>query len=77
MRAQENYELLIHKIDSFIRKYYLNNLLRGLIFFGAGLFSAYIIVTVSEYFWQFDTSFRTFLFYFFILLNLALTAWLV
>ncbi|HVW15660.1 MAG TPA: DUF4175 family protein [Mucilaginibacter sp.] len=77
MRAQENYELLIHKIDSFIRKYYFNNLLRGLIFFGAGLFSAYIIVTVSEYFWQFDTSFRTFLFYFFILLNLALTAWLV
>ncbi|MBS1526891.1 MAG: hypothetical protein JST19_14650, partial [Bacteroidetes bacterium] len=77
MHVSENYELLISKIDSFIRKYYFNNLLRGLIFFGAGLFSAYIIVTISEYFWQFDTSFRTFLFYFFILLNLGLTAWLV
>ncbi len=77
MQSPENYELLIGKIDTFIRKYYLNNLLRGLIFLGAGLFSAYVIIALSEYFWQFNTTFRTILFYFFILLNLGLVAWLV
>ena len=77
MGSSENYELLIGKINTFIRKYYFNNLLRGLIFLGAGLFSAYIVITVSEYFWHFNTVFRTFLFYFFILLNLGLIAWLI
>ncbi|MDB5136832.1 MAG: hypothetical protein JWP37_3435, partial [Mucilaginibacter sp.] len=77
MRSSENYELLIGKIDTFIRKYYLNNLLRGLIFLGAGLFSAYVVITISEYFWNFNTGFRTFLFYFFILLNLGLIGWLI
>ncbi|MGZ3819783.1 MAG: DUF4175 family protein, partial [Mucilaginibacter sp.] len=77
MRSSENYELLIEKINTFIRKYYFNNLLRGLIFLGAGLFSAYIVITVSEYFLNFNTGFRTFLFYFFILLNLGLIGWLI
>src|ERR1700743_2970026 len=77
MRSSENYELLIGKIDTFIRKYYFNNLLRGLIFLGAGIFSAYVIITVSEYYGNFNTIFRTFLFYFFILLNLGLITWLI
>src|ERR1700744_1773548 len=77
MRSSENYELLIGKIDTFIRKYYFNNLLRGLIFLGAGIFSAYVIITVSEYYGNFNTAFRTFLFYFFILLNLGLITWLI
>jgi len=77
MNATENYELLIGKINTFIRKYYLNNLLRGLIFLGAGLFSAYVVITLSEYFGNFNTLFRTILFYFFILLNLTLLALLV
>ncbi len=77
MRSSENYDLLIGKIDTFIRKYYLNNLLRGLIFLGAGIFSAYVVITVSEYYGNFNTTFRSFLFYFFILLNLGLIAWLI
>ena len=75
--TSENYALLIGKIDTFIRKYYWNKLLRGLIFLGAGLFSAYVVITLSEYFGNFNTAFRTFLFYFFIFLNLGLIAWLV
>jgi hypothetical protein len=77
MNASENYELLISKINFFIRKYYLNNLLRGLIFLGAGLFSAYVVITLCEYFGNFNTAFRTILFYSFILLNLGLIVWLV
>jgi len=77
MSASNNYELLISKINTFIRKYYLNNLLRGLIFLGACLFSAYVIITLSEFFGNFNVLFRTLLFYFFILLNLVLICWLI
>ncbi|GAB3922625.1 DUF4175 family protein [Mucilaginibacter myungsuensis] len=77
MNGQNNYELLIDKINVFIRKYYFNNLLRGLIFLGAGLFSAYVVITLSEYFFNFGTLPRTILFYSFILLNLGLLFWLV
>jgi hypothetical protein len=77
MDSQGNYELLIGKINLFIRKYYFNNLLRGLIFLGAGLFSAFVVITVSEYFGNFNTVARTILFYAFILLNSGLLFWLV
>ena len=77
MNSTDNYSLLIDKINIFIRKYYFNNFLRGLIFLGAGLFSAYVVVTVSEYFGNFNTLFRTLIFYVFIFLNLGLIAWLI
>jgi len=77
MTSAGNYELLIGKINVFIRKYYFNKFLRGLIFLGAGLFSAYVVITVSEYFGDFSTTFRTILFYFFILLNLGFISWLI
>src|ERR1700761_140872 len=77
MQSSENYNILIAKINTFIKNYYLNNLLRGLIFLGAGLFSAYVIITLSEYFGNFNSFFRGVLFYGFILLNLALLGWLV
>jgi hypothetical protein len=77
MQKSENYPLLISKIDTFIRRYYLNNLLRGVMFLGAGLFSAYVIITLSEYFGNFDTVFRSILFYSFIVLNLALIGFYV
>lgn len=77
MSPAENYNVLIDKINTLIKKYYLNQLLRGLIFLGAGLFSAYVIITLSEYFGNFNSFFRGILFYGFILLNLGLIAWLI
>ncbi|WP_428327791.1 DUF4175 family protein [Mucilaginibacter sp.] len=77
MNTADNYELLIDKINIFIRKYYFNNFLRGLIFLGAGLFSAYVVITLCEYFGNFNTLFRTILFYLFILLNAGLIFWLI
>jgi hypothetical protein len=77
MNSTDNYALLIDKINVFIRKYYFNNFLRGLIFLGAGIFSAYVIFTVSEYFGNFNIVFRSILFYLFIVLNGALIAWLI
>ncbi|CAM3706702.1 DUF4175 domain-containing protein [Mucilaginibacter galii] len=77
MQASDNYTVLIDRVNAFIRKYYLNNLLRGLIFLGAGLFSAYITIALLEYFGNFNTLLRTLLFYGFILLNFTLLVWLV
>ncbi len=77
MKSTDNYELLIDKINIFIRKYYFNKFLRGLIFLGAGLFSAYVVITVGEYFGNFNTTFRTLLFYLFIFLNIGLTCGLI
>jgi hypothetical protein len=77
MEASDNYTVLIDRVNAFIKKYYLNNLLRGLIFLGAGLFSAYITITLLEYFGNFNTLLRTLLFYAFILLNFTLLVWLV
>jgi len=77
MNTTDNYELLIDKINIFIRKYYFNNFLRGLIFLGAGIFSAYVVITLSEYFGNFNILFRTLLFYLFIVLNVGLIAWLI
>ena len=73
----DNYSLLIDKINIFIRKYYFNNFLRGLIFLGAGLFTLFVIVTTSEYFGNFSVFLRTFLFYFFLAVNLGLIIWLI
>ncbi|MFD0795353.1 DUF4175 family protein [Mucilaginibacter litoreus] len=77
MRPADNYDQLIEKINIFIKKYHFNNLLRGLIFLCAGLFSAYLAIIIGEYFGNFNIVLRTILFYFFILFNLGLMVWLV
>ncbi|MBE9586504.1 hypothetical protein IM792_18795 [Mucilaginibacter sp. JRF] len=77
MHAPDNFDLLIIKVNTFIRKYYFNNLLRGVIFLGAGLFSLYLLVTLAEYFGNFNVVLRSALFYLFILINLSLLVWLV
>jgi hypothetical protein len=77
MQQISNYDLLIEKIDTFIRRYYLNKLLRGVIFLGAILFSGFVVVTLSEYLGNFSTLLRTILFFGYILLNLSVFGWLV
>jgi hypothetical protein len=57
------YDLLIQKLDAFIRKYYKNQLIKGGIYaVGLGL-SLFLTVTASEYFGRFSTSIRAFLFF--------------
>ena len=71
-RSTDNYAYLIQKVDGFIRKYYLNRVIKGSIIMATSLFAAYILVTVAEYYGRFDPIARTFLFYTFILGNLAI-----
>ena len=77
MYTEGNYHLLIEKIDVFIRRYYINKLLRGIILWGSVLFTGYIVATLSEYIGHFTTFFRSLIFYGFILLNLVIIVRLV
>ncbi|RCH54709.1 hypothetical protein DJ568_09455 [Mucilaginibacter hurinus] len=77
MQPKDDYQLLISKINTFIGKYYLNKLLRGLIFFCAGLFSIYLLVNIAEYLGNFNTLLRSVLFYLFVIFSIALIVRLI
>jgi hypothetical protein len=77
MHNYGNYNLLLEKIDTFIRRYYANKLLRGTILWAAVLFSGYVVAVLSEYLGQFDVIWRSLIFFAFILVNLALIIGLI
>ena len=56
-------DLLIEKLDGFIRKYYKNRLLKGLIYSATLLCSFFLFVVLLEYFGEFDEIGRALLFY--------------
>lgn len=64
-------DLLKYKLEQFIRKYYTNQLLRGVIYSIGLLVSFFITVVLLDYFGQFKSSGRTFLFFSFLILGLA------
>ena len=66
----DNYNLLIARLDQFIRKYYINRLIRGAIFTGIAILVAYLVISVPEYYLYFSTAVRTVLFYGFVALSL-------
>lgn len=58
-----NYDLLIARLDEFIRKYYLNQLLRGLIYTSALLLALFLAVTFIEFYLFLPTLGRKALFF--------------
>lgn len=58
-----NYDILIKKLDEFIRKYYKNQLIKGLIYTLALFLACFILITSLEYFGRFSTTTRAVLFY--------------
>ena len=58
-----NYNLLIRKIDEFIRKYYKNLLVKGALYSAAIVGFGFLLVNFLEYFSWFGTTIRTILFY--------------
>ncbi len=78
MNNQENnYKILIDKLDSFIRKYYKNLLIKGGIYSFSIVLLFGLIITVLEYFGHFETTVRTVLFYSFITLNIYILTKLI
>ena len=63
-----NYELLIAKINEFTQKFYLNKLLRGLIYSLALLLSVYLLLFVLVYYFQPGAAIKTTLFFSYVLL---------
>lgn len=63
-------DILLQKLDEFIRKYYTNLLIRGLLLTGGILIAFYLALALLEYYGQFDTALRTALFYSFVGLSL-------
>ena len=58
MGLDSNYKQLIHKIDQFIRKYYLNKLLRGSLYFVGLILATYLFISLTEYKLYFSTTIR-------------------
>jgi hypothetical protein len=66
---QDNYSILLGKIDEFTRKYYKNLLIRGGIYAFAVALAFFLVVAGLEYIGNFDTTVRTALFYSFLAVN--------
>ncbi len=77
-QEQSNYEQLIEKLDQFIRKYYINKLIRGSLYASAVILGYFILINTSEYYFYFSSAVRKVMFYSFILSSTtALGYWLV
>ncbi len=62
------YNQLIHRLDTFIRKYYNNRLLKGLILSVSVILLAFLIFVLAEYFGNFSTRVRSVFFFGFLTL---------
>ena len=63
---ENSYDILISKLDEFIRKFYKNQLIKGLIYAISLVAIFFIIVNVLEYFGHFDMLTRSILFFSFL-----------
>ncbi|MES2566252.1 MAG: hypothetical protein V4565_05265 [Bacteroidota bacterium] len=61
--------ILIQKLDEFIRKYYKNQLVKGLLYTSGLLVAAFLFLVVAEYLAEFGTVTRTILFYLFLIVS--------
>lgn len=64
-----DYNLLVVKLDEFIRKYYKNLFIRGSIYSVALVVVSFLLVVMLEYFGHFNTVTRTIIFYSFLFVS--------
>ena len=64
--SRGNYDLLIEKLDRFIRKYYINQMIRGFLYAAALILVCFLSFSVLEHFFYFDTGVRKLFFFSFI-----------
>src|SRR5688572_11712837 len=63
MTTPDNYQVLLQKLDDFIRKYYKNQLIRGVLYAITGVLAFYLAVALLESFAWFGPAVRSVLFY--------------
>jgi hypothetical protein len=64
------FDKLLEQIDAFIRKYYKNEMIKGVLLFVVIFLVSFLFTTSLEYFGRFGSVFRGFLFFSFIVVNL-------
>jgi len=75
---KDNYQLLISKLDQFIRKFYVNQLIRGGLYSIGLILLLFITINTLEHFFYFDTGVRKGLFYSFVGISAAaLIGWVI
>ena len=57
--TETNYEILLKKLDAFIKKYYINKIIKGLLLAATVYLLWYLIIVIAEYFGHFSVGFRT------------------
>ena len=72
-----SYAALISKLDEFVRKFYKNQLIRGLFYAAGILLTGFLLLTLLEHFAHFDILVRTILFWTFLLATCSVLARLV
>lgn len=73
----ENYKQIRKKLEAFIRKFYLNKLLKGVIlFFAIGLLYFLVVLAIEHFLWL-DTASRTFLFWIFVGVEVILLGYFI
>ena len=78
MAAKDNYQLLVEKLDQFIRKYYVNQLIRGGLYSIGTILVLFLAVSLLEHYFYFGTGARKVLFFGFLAGSLAaLGIWVV
>jgi len=77
-KVKDNYQLLIEKLDQFIRKYYINQLIRGFLYSVGFILLLFLLFNVLEYYYYFSSDIRKGLFYSFIgLSSIAILFWIL
>ncbi|MDD2635195.1 MAG: hypothetical protein PHW82_06810 [Bacteroidales bacterium] len=56
---ENNYEILLKKLDAFIKKYYINKIIKGLLLAATVYLLWYFIIVIAEYFGHFSVGLRT------------------
>jgi hypothetical protein len=76
MATYDNYQLLINKLDQFIRKFYINKLIRGVLYSVGLILLLFLTMSLLEYYYYFNTGVRKTMFFSFIGISLlALSGW--
>ena len=69
---------LLMRIEEYKRKFYLNRLVKGIIFSAAVILSAFLVFNTLEYFGHFGSTFRAFLFFGFIMaFGISMFFWVI
>ena len=65
-------KIVINKLESFIKKYYTNKIIQGLIFLLLFAISAFLLFTILEYYGRFEKTIRTIFFFSYIAGNITI-----